>query len=245
MEEPKQTTIFYTCFNGHDVAWGITTCPVCGATAYPKTEEPVKEEMDKPVDATEQALVILENRNQILLKWLSNIQITNKEERINCSDMLTNARQAYKEANVLRMELSEPSRKEIDRIDKIFKPFLDKINTGINAITKAMGSWDSEQERLAKEALQSATVEELNQDTGEIIQVVTQPVDMPQKTTHSHVGSDTRREGFDIVITNPDLVPRQYCEPSMVKLRAGFKLTDTIPGAQKIKKTIYQTRVSK
>jgi len=98
---------------------------------------------------------------------------------------------------------------------------------------------------------------EIDSGTGEISSVPIQeliplikPVEpievrMPQKTIKSNVGSDTRIEGFDVVITDAKLVPREYCDPSLVKLRAGFKIVDIIPGAQKVPKNIYQTRVTK
>ncbi len=221
------------CFNGHEVSQGIGNCPICGATAYP--EEPAQ-------DLVTKELLTLEQHNEILLKWIVNVKISNTEDRKNCSDMLTNARAAKRNAESKLEDVLEPSKKEIARIKGIFKPFLEKVNAGINAITKAMSHWDFEQECKQKESIEQATIHEINQETGEVTDIITQPVPLITKTTKSNVGSDTKINSFDIVITDANLVPRQYCDPSLVKLRAGFKLVDTIPGAQKVPKIIYQTR---
>ncbi len=247
------------CFNGHPMKFGVINCPICGACSQyevndeedgpvaievkkvdgPQNQSQVSEDMGP---SPEQAILTLEQRNAILLKWLVNIRIENQEQRKDCSDMLTNARQSKREAETLLKEAVEPSKLEIEHIKGIFNPFIEKLNTGINSVTKAMSEWDTEQERLQAEALKQLTEDQVDTDTGEVVSVLAQPVQPISKTTKSDIGSDTRRDSFDIVITNADLIPRQYCDPSMVKLRAGFKLTDSIPGAIKAPKKVYQTR---
>lgn len=254
------------CFNGHPMIWGVLNCPICGACPNDEIDEPIasegngramssKNETEKtgkegnqsqnvvgPGPGVDQAVLTLEQHNEILLKWIANIQIINQDDRKNCSDMLTNARGAKRDAEKALKEATEPAKKEIEKIKGVFNPFIDKLDTGIKAITQAMSTWDTEQERLAREALEAAKQDEVDLNTGEVVSIITEPVAMPQKTTRSHIGSDTRQDGFNIVITNADLIPRQFCEPSLVKLRAGFRIMDEIPGAQKVPKNVYQTR---
>ncbi len=215
----------YICFEGHEVPQGVPICPKCGSTTS------LVETVDPPTE-----LMTLQEREAVLLKWLQNIQITNIEERKNCSDLLTNARRAQKDAKAKLKELLEPS----ETIKEKFKPYLDKLDNGIKLVLAAMSAWDFEQERLARESME--VTEQFNPGTGEIYDIITMPVPMPIKTTQSHVGSDTQRDSFDIVIDNPDEVERIFCDPSLVKLRAGFKIYDSIKGAHKVPKKVYQTR---
>jgi hypothetical protein len=233
------------CWRGHFNNTGTPIC-WCGATTYEGDIElplhetsPLKATMaetpqlepdvQNPVQENVQtALITLEKQNEILLRWLSQIMVTNCDERKSCSDMLTNARTALKEAKEKLAELTLPAKKEIGDINSKFKPFIEQIDTGIKSITIAISKWDFEQAILARE---------VNIETGELSNLPAPPA-----TTQNNFGSDTKVSGFDIVIDNPCEVERIYCDPSMVKLRAGFKIYDQIKGAHKIPKIIYQTR---
>ncbi len=232
------------CCNGHENdRFNGATCKICGASLPTFNTDDVQETVQNNVQETpEKALITITQKNELLLKYLSDIKIETKDQRVSCSDMLTNARYAVKEAKEKLAELTKPFKDSIDDVKRQFNPFIDQVDQGILSITRAMSVWDFEQERLAKEALKAATITEVNPNTGELVDTATQ-VEMPTKTVQSNVGSDTRREGFDIQVTDPDLVPRMYCTPDPVKIRAGFKLTDSIPGVVKIPKHIYTTRI--
>ena len=212
-------TVKWHCFLGHEVAWGVASCPKCGATCQEQSNVATTD-----IITSEQSLVVLEKQNEVLLKWLGSIAVTCTQDRVNCGDMLINARSALKEAEAIKKEAQRPLKDELKRVDGYFNPFIDKLTMGISAITKAMSDYDLAQEK------------EVDQSTGEITAVTT------PKTTQANVGSFSKLDGFDIEVTDARLVPREYCEPSLVKLRAGFKLVDEIPGAIKIPKKIYQTR---
>ena len=197
-------------------------------------------------ETPETALITLKQQNEILLKHLANIIITNKDERINVADMLITGRKAVKEVKAKLAELIQPAKDEQSRIKGIFDPFIQQLDDGIQSISKAMSNYDIEQDRIAHEELMKSLKPVVNDVTGEITDVVPSTVDIQPKTTQANTGSFSKQDSFDVIIVEEDKIPRQYCDPSLVKLRAAFKSGVTeIPGALKQPKKVYQTRTMK
>lgn len=71
--------------------------------------------------------------------------------------------------------------------------------------------------------------------------VVLPQVSMPEKTTHLEAGKVTESYVWTIDIIDEALVPRPYCSPDLVKLRAAVKFGErSIPGCH-----VYERRVER
>lgn len=204
--------------------------------------------LENQTDPVIHELVTIEDREKILLKWLNNIQIASVEEQKNCEDMLIHARQVLKEADAKRKELHEPYKREIDRINDLFKPFMDKLSMGINSVMKALDSWRLEQRRIAEAAQMEAMKKQaeavaMSKVTGEIVEPITEVIPTVSKTSHANIGSVTYRKQIEVQVVNPDLVPRDLCEPSLSKIRKRAESgVREIPGVLITEKEIPVTR---
>jgi len=156
-----------------------------------------------------------------------------------------------KEATDKRMDLTRPLDESKKRIMALFQPYMDKLQRGINGLNSALHQYHDKKVKEAEAARLTALAEEgariaAARDTGEIIQPLAKtPTPLPEKTSRTHLGSVTYQEGYDIQIVDPNLVPRDLCEPSMTKIRARVKSGITaIPGILVSAKYISTTRTT-
>jgi len=194
-------------------------------------------------------LTALEEEQEPLLKWLETIRVTCPDERRNAEDLLISARLALKNAHDKRMELTRPLDEAKARIIDLFRPYTDRLSTGIAALQAELTRYHTyliqiqqaqEATALAHAAQRMAEARE----TGEVVEPP-EPPDSPvvPKTSRANLGSVTYREDFDIRIVEPALVPRDLCEPSMARIRARVKSGVTsIPGVLVSRKHTTVTR---
>jgi len=196
----------------------------------------------------EMAITELQIRESSLLKWLDNVQVTTNAEQKYAEDMLISTKRALKDAEEERKRLTRPLDLSKARIITLFKPHMERLLTGIELLNTALFQYheklrlEAEAVRLAALAEQAARIAAAGE--GEIIEPLARPT-LPEvaKTSHAHLGSVTYREEPDIQIIRPNDVPRDLCEPSMVKIRARIKsgVTD-IPGVLISRKLVSVTR---
>jgi hypothetical protein len=191
----------------------------------------------------------LEQSQGPLLHWLGEITVATDQEQKQAEDLLISARYALKEATEKRMELTRPLDEAKKRIIDLFKPYISRLEQGIDAVNSALVKYHNKKRIEAEAARLTALAEEAAriraaQGTGEIIEPLQLPVQDPvPSTSRAHLGSVTYREDFEAQIVVPDLVPRDLCEPSMARIRARVKsgVTD-IPGVVISRKYISATR---
>lgn len=179
----------------------------------------------------------LESQQEILLRWLDNPQVTSDQEQKQAEDLLISAKFALKQAEEKRKDLTRPLDESKKRIIELFKPYVDKLSSGIDALNRALHHYHSEKvataeaTRLAALAEEAARIKAAKED-GEIIQPLSKPVaPEPPKTSRTNLGKVTYREDYYIEVINPNLVPRDLCEPSMPKIRARVRSgINNIPG---------------
>jgi len=179
----------------------------------------------------------LQSQQEILLRWLDKPQVTNEPEQKQAEELLISTRFAITQAEEKRKELTRPLDESKKRIMNLFRPYLDRLNIGVTLLTRALQQYHAERvqaaesARLAVLAQQAARIAAAK-DTGEVIEPLSQSVTpVVAKSSRSNLGLVTYREDYQIEIVNPNLVPRDLCEPSMTKIRARVKsgITD-IPG---------------
>lgn len=187
----------------------------------------------------------LESQQEILIRWLDDPQVTNDLEQKQAEDLLISARFALRQADEARRMLTHPLDESKKKIIELFRPYVTKLTNGIDTLTRALHIYHVdkvaaiEADRLAALA-QEASRLAVAKENGEIIQPLSSPLvpELP-KTSRTHLGRVTYRDDYDIRIVDPNLVPRDLCEPSMPKIRARVKsgLTD-IPGVLVTRKYI-------
>ena len=187
----------------------------------------------------------LQSQQEILLRWLDNPVVTNEPEQKQAEELLISTRFAINQAEEKRKELTRPLDESKKRIMDMFRPYLDRLNVGVTLLTRALQQYhalkveEAEVARLAQLAQQAARIAEAK-DTGEIIEPLSQSITpATAKSSRSNLGMVTYREDYSIEIVDPNLVPRDLCEPSMTKIRARVKSGITnIPGVLVSKKYI-------
>ena len=196
-----------------------------------------------------QELAALQTSAQPLLQWLYDLKVTNPDQQKNAEDLLISARLAWRQADEKRKELTRPLDDAKRRIIDLFKPHMNRLETGINILNRQLTSYHEsllalrqEQERRALEE-QAARMKEA-EETGEALE----PIQAPElanvtKTSRAHLGTVTYRQEPDIQVVDPAKVPRDLCEPSLPRIRARVKSGVTnIPGVLVTTKLISVAR---
>jgi len=186
----------------------------------------------------------LQSQQEILLRWLDKPVVTNEPEQKQAEELLISARFAIKQAEEKRKELTRPLDESKKRIMDMFRPYLDRLNVGVTLLTRALQQYhalkveEAEAARLTQLAQQAARIAEAK-GTGEVVELSQAITPAAAKSSRSNLGMVTYREDYSIEIVNPNLVPRDLCEPSMTKIRARVKSGITnIPGVLVSKKYI-------
>ena len=199
----------------------------------------------------EVAITELQESQASLLKWMDTVTVTNDEEQRNTEDLLIGGRRALKEVTAVRLELTRPLDESKKGIIALFAPYVTQITNGITKVDKELQRYHNQKRIAAEAARLTALSEEAARiaearDTGEILEPLAQaPVEPVLKTSRAHMGSVTYREDYDINIVDPQLVPRDLCEPSMPKIRARVKSgIINIPGVLVSKKYVTSTRTA-
>jgi len=175
-------------------------------------------------------------QDQVLFEWVKNLQITDDDSKRNAENLQIGAKTAYKRAEGKQKELLEPIKEADSRIRDLFRPYLTRLKECIGKLEQGLGAYHAEEIRLAREeqelimAEQAAKLAEAEL-SGEVVDLPTVEVQAPAKTSRPGMGSMGYRDDLDIQIVQPDLVPRDLCEPSMSKIRARAKSgVKDIPG---------------
>lgn len=198
-------------------------------------------------------ITTLEQSQQLFFKYAGTVKITSEAEQHNAEDLLIHARQATKEAEAKKKELKAPMKEAERGIDNLFDPYLSKLSMAITVVNSELQRYHTEKTREAEEARllamaeQAAKIAEAN-ETGEIFEICQTSEIIPSipKTSHANLGSVTYREGIEIIIVEPQKVPRDLCVPSLplIRARAESGIRD-IPGVLITAKTITVARPAK
>lgn len=205
-------------------------------------------EHQSPTRQAETAITTIETSQEALLRWLENPKVTSPDEQRNAENLLIAARAARAEAEKTRKEITRPLDESKARVMELFRPLVARLDRGITAINNELTRYRFELLALQQERQRQAMQEAAEaMKTGEVVEPP-DALDVPHvaKTSRADMGSVTYREDWDITITDPTLVPRDLCEPSLPRIRARVKSGVTsIPGVLITRKTISVTRTQK
>lgn len=205
--------------------------------------------MEQDTVESQQVIKSLEQTQEPLLRWLAEPKVTNAKEQKDAENLLIAARGAFKEAEDKRKELTRPLDESKSRIIALFKPYLDRLATGITSLNAVLGKYhqqlaiQAEAARLTQLAEEAARIKAAGED-GEVLEPLAVPIDASvAKTSRADLGTVTYRDDYDIQVVNPSQVPRDLCEPSMTMIRARVKSgVLNIPGVLISKKVVSTAR---
>lgn len=176
------------------------------------------------------ALQELSRQDEMLFAWVQICNVTDPASKRNAENMLSAARFSYKRADAKRRELLKPTEEAIDGINNFFKPYLERLKGAIEVLSSSLTDYQKDCMELAREDQQKQLVQQAEaiaqaRTTGEVVTLpaTSEVVATPPKTSHADMCTVTYRKQLVVKVVNPDLVPRDLCEPSMSKINARAK----------------------
>jgi hypothetical protein len=176
------------------------------------------------------ALQELHRQDEMLFAWVQICKVTDPASKRNAENMLSSARYSYKRADQKRRELLKPIEEAVDGINNLFRPYLERLKGAIDVMSSSLTDYQKDCIELAREEQQKLLIQQAEaiaqaRTTGEVVQLPTnsEVVASPPKTSHADMCTVTYRKQLVVKIVNPDLVPRDLCEPSISKINARAK----------------------
>ncbi len=186
---------------------------------------------------------LIHKDNELFFNYVAveSLEITTLDQEKNCGDLLTYGRKAIKAAESRQKELLEPIKAAEKEIREPFKAYISRLELGVNRLNQALTAYHAKKENEA--ALLAAEALKVQRETGEVIEAgVLEPV---KQTVRTHVGTVTYRTILEVTVIDEKLVPREFCDPNITRLRkaaeAGIR---DIPGVLIAEKQITVARSS-
>lgn len=197
----------------------------------------------------------LQNEVERLQKFAETVVVTNVEESKQVTNDLALMSRLTKAVEVLRKEYVSPLNDYVKHFNDAFRKLSEPLKNAKNAYDTALLSYQhqmakerakaEEDQRIAKaEALRQAM--EIKKDTGEIVDVVPEKVDLPPEAAtkvRTDLGTVSQVENWKWVIVDLALIPTEYWKVDEVLLgkviRAGVR---DIPGLKIYNDPILRTR---
>lgn len=145
---------------------------------------------------------------------LKNAFIGTKQEYEEAALLIKELKAYKKEAETQEATITTPLKKAYDAAKALFKPFYNKVDTTEQLTKKAMLEFVAEQEAKIKKL-------EDKFNEGKIKKVNTLLSKTAEHTITS--GAASLRTTKELVITDEDLIPREYLMPDTVKIKAALK----------------------
>ena len=176
-------------------------------------------------DKATTALQKLTVQDTVIFEWAEKCSVTDADSKRNAENLLIGARAAEKRAKATQAELLEPIRESEKKVRALFKPYLEKLSICIGRLNTALDAYHAQEAKAAQEEQNRIMAEQAHKvaearETGEVVELPTVTILAgPAKTSRPDMGAVTYRDDYDIQIVQPDLVPRDLCDPSMTKIR--------------------------
>ncbi len=155
------------------------------------------------------------------------------------SDLAKDARTNWKRLDERRTAITKPLLASKAQVDALFKPALSALKAIEDELKAKIGAYTSAPREAAREAMAESAEQYAAGET---------PTAIIPEAPHAKGVSVT--EYWDFEVTDPALVPREYCSPDPAKIKAGIWYANTpktpprpIPGVTFALKTQTVVRV--
>jgi len=186
------------------------------------TSKAANESTDLSIIATN-----LQNEANPLIKKLSVMDITTKDEYDLAGERMANLKEVGSRAKAKMDEIIDPLKLSVKRVEELFKPFINTVKE-LETQTKAKMIDFIEKQEAAQRKL------EADLDSGKVKSIASYHKKASALTTESESVSIREIEALEIF----DLakIPREYMVPNEAAIRAALKEGKKVAGARMIKK---------
>lgn len=198
----------------------------------------------------------LAETSAFLVRQAQEIKVVDQETERQALTFLGNIRTEVKRLDGERKEKVKPLKEETDRINDGYKTLIDPLKTAEAKLTQACSVYRTaeakrleklEADRLAAIRLQAEAAPPQAQEAKELLLETKAAVIEQEKAVPTTVSTGQKIASFttklEITVTEPDLVPREFCSPDTVKLRAAANSgRREIPGVhiEETKKPVFR-----
>lgn len=151
--------------------------------------------------------------------------------------LLTLTKSRFKEVDETRSEAVGPLNREVKRVNDAFRVTLTALKSVEERLKGLMGAWilrqRQEQQRLLMEAQAAAEAQRVTDPDLADTRTALGLVEAARLAAPGRVEGVSGRDVWRVEVTDPDLVPREYCSPDLAKLKAAVDAgARTIPGVK-------------
>lgn len=175
--------------------------------------------MDKA--AAQQVAESMQSQSLVVHQAAQTVVITNDVEYEQAAQLLLNIKDRHKTVDAKRKEFTQPLYDLQKKINAFFNKPLRDYDQAMRTLKAAMGKYHEEKEKRRQEALQAAQQAAAEQEKATFVQAMEKAADniAPEaKGTHT-------RDVILFEITDPSLVPREFCSPDEKKISAAIDNT--------------------
>lgn len=181
------------------------------------------------IENAKKTLEVIQINNADITKWFDNPRVTSVAEQKNYEEILAEAKKRLLKVQAEQDKLLAPLKETEKGIRNLFKSTLNKYSTAILSISSILDKWRKQQLALTDaQIVQEATtyIEQQKEatKTGEIIPLPDLGVTALSKTSRHNMGSTTYIPHIIVTISDPNLVPREWCIPSESLLKKAGEL---------------------
>ena len=181
---------------------------------------------------------------QSLLEQCGMLQIRTKEDIDFVAQVLAQIKGETKRLTTRQKEVTDPLNQALKAARALFKPALELLGQCEVKLKGHLAAAHQAAEAQKRAALQEAHVQAVEGNTeaaGQAIEVAEAAAELPQAEGVSY------KSTWKFAITNPDIVPREYCSPDHKKIREVVQLqkgATNIPGVLVKEETQVASRSS-
>ena len=218
---------------GKTLAWR----PVVAVISEPAPPHVVTEPLVKTLAPAEDDKLALHQETekeaqqaQSLLEQCGMLQIRTKEDIDFVAKVLADIKGETKRLTARQKEVTDPLNQALKAARALFKPALELLGQCEIKLKGHLAAAHQAAEAQKRAALQEAHTQAVEGNTeaaGQAIEVADAAAQLPQAEGVSY------KSTWKFAITNPDIVPREYCSPDLKKIREVVQLqkgATNIPG---------------
>ncbi len=178
--------------------------------------------MDKDIITT-QISAETQDVDQILAS--AKIVIKTEDDRLKASEIIVSLKKKYDTLEENRTSLVKPLNDHVKFINAQFKPFTEKLDSGISALKRGVANYLLEEERKAKEKeekelakLKAKNEKREAEGKAPIIKTI-ESAERPASVAHTQGGKTGGRKVWKFEVIDSSLVPAEFLSPDVDKIK--------------------------
>lgn len=167
------------------------------------------------------------------LETLRGFEIPNDEDQEFAAKLLREVKEQWKSIEARRKKITTPLNEALKQTNALFKPVLAALEEGEGILKDKIAAYLEGKERANALAVQAASEAETSEEAVEALATVS-PVAPPTGVSVRYV--------WRFEVTDPDLVPREYCSPDAKKIGVVDPTATQVPGVRFYQEPVVSSR---